>query len=107
MDTLARDSVVAIEPDTWLHDGWTLVAPAEAGAQSGRRRDDARPAPVPGTVALALDHDVATPHDFDAEEWWYRTTFRVASPSRRHYLRFESLATHAEVWLNGERILES
>jgi len=112
MDTLARDSVVAIEPLTWLHDGWTMFSPSPLGESRGegqfnRRRDDARPAPVPGTVALALDHDVATPRDFDAEEWWYRTTFRLASPGQRHYLRFESLATHAEAWLNGERILES
>jgi len=115
MDTLARGSVVAIDHDTWLHDGWTCerVTPAQAGAPSeldpGLRRDDAEriPAIVPGTVALALGHDISTPRDFDAEEWWYRKAFRVERRAARHYLRFEGLATLAEVWLNGERILES
>jgi beta-mannosidase len=108
MDTLARGSVIALDSDTWLHDGWTCH-PGDGGdaigplPSQGRQHD----APVPGTVALALHHDIGTPRDFDAEEWWYRKAFRVERRAARHYLRFEGLATIADVWLNGERILES
>jgi beta-mannosidase len=74
-------------------------------------------AQVPGTVAGALASPLDAAADHDAHDWWYRTTFvnpgthpgdapRGASPSR-HYLRFDGLATLAQVWLNGERILES
>jgi len=66
-------------------------------------------AAVPGTVAGTLHRDLDTPGDYDAHDWWYRTTFAtpVACAGARHYLAFEGLATLAEVWLNGERILES
>ena len=82
-----------------------------------------REAQVPGTVGSALDSPLDAPADHDAHDWWYRTTFaqpsgcsnpgthpgaapRGASPNRQ-YLRFDGLATLAEVWLNGERVLES
>ncbi|HZZ90995.1 MAG TPA: hypothetical protein VFE23_00430 [Usitatibacter sp.] len=109
MDTLARDSVVALEPDTWLHEGWQLAPAGEAREPTEGRGPASgwRDAIVPGTVALALDHDIGTARDFDAEAWWYRKTFRLERRAARHYLRFEGLATVAEVWLNGERILES
>lgn len=55
-----------------------------------------RTAEVPGTVAE---------ENADASDWWYRTSFD-AEPGRRT-LRFDGLATLAQVWLNGERILES
>jgi beta-mannosidase len=69
------------------------------------------PALVPGTVASALQAnglwDIHAPRDLDAEDWWYWTTFdapqHVAGSSC--HLVFDGLATLAEVWLNGRRLL--
>jgi beta-mannosidase len=66
---------------------------------------------VPGTAAAALHTagawDFARPMDLDACDWWYRTTFRA--PELRSgaacHLCFDGLATLAEVWLNGRRVL--
>jgi beta-mannosidase len=80
-----------------------LAAPGEPMPEDGWIA-----APVPGTAAEALrvagrwDESQPTPlHDRDI---WYRTRFEGAG---RRTLRFEGLATVAEVWLNGARILES
>jgi beta-mannosidase len=76
-------------------------------------------ATVPGTVASALDAsgkwDFEAPVDIDASDWWYRTSFvgvdhnatdnKTADDKSSAWLRFEGLATIAEVWLNGRRIL--
>jgi beta-mannosidase len=68
-------------------------------------------APVPGTVAQALQAaglwNIDREEDFDASDWWYRCRFDVP-PDRvgaGWSLRFEGLATLAEVWLNDEPIL--
>ncbi len=66
------------------------------------------PATVPGTAAGALraagawsvDDDV----DFDAYDWWFRTTF-TAEPASSGRLRFGGIATVADVWCNGEHVL--
>jgi beta-mannosidase len=68
-------------------------------------------AQVPGTVAAALDRhgqwNRECPGDIDAVDWWYRTTLFM--PANWHgglaFLRFDGLATNAEVWLNGRSIL--
>ncbi len=71
------------------------------------------PANVPGTVASALraqgKWDYQQPVDVDAQDWWYRTTFPASSRTEGEtcFLCFDGLATLAEVWLNGERILSS
>ncbi len=64
---------------------------------------------VPGTVAATLHDDIDDEGDYDADDWWYRTTFARPDgpPGTRHRLRFDGLATLAEVWLNGRRILAS
>lgn len=65
-------------------------------------------APVPGTAAEALraagQWDEANPTPLHDKDVWYRARFEG---SGRRVLRFEGLATIAEVWLNGARILES
>jgi beta-mannosidase len=94
-----------------LNEDWELTAtgpgevPDPAGL-SGRRAWMA--APVPGTAAQALRDagqwrlEAPTPlHDRD---FWYRTRF-TAEGARA--LRLHGLATLAEVWLNGERLLRS
>ena len=47
------------------------------------------------------------PRDLDAEDWWYRTTFDAPDlpPGHPCHLCFDGLATLAEVWLNGHRLL--
>jgi len=71
------------------------------------------PARVPGTAAGALgDAGVwraGDPHDFDAEDWWFRTSFdaQPAAPGEEVRLCLDGIATVAEVYLNGELVLES
>lgn len=66
---------------------------------------------VPGTVAQSLNNDVNIPGVHDKNDWWYRTQFSAdtlskITPSQRR-LRFEGLATCAEIWLNDKQILTS
>jgi len=71
------------------------------------------PARVPGTAAGALrdaglwDHD--DPRDFDAAEWTFTTRFSAAPTggAEEVILRFDGIATVAEVELNGRPILSS
>lgn len=66
---------------------------------------------VPGTVAQAIRRDINLPGHYDRHDWWYRTTFDAPNVSTdkiiRHHLRFEGLATLADIWLNGKKILSS
>jgi beta-mannosidase len=63
---------------------------------------------VPGTVALGLaraDH-VPAPRDLDEWDWWFRCNFaRPGSDPGPWALDIGGLATVADVWLNGSRIL--
>ncbi len=71
------------------------------------------PARVPGTAAGALgdagEWRPGEPHDFDQEEWWFRTSFDAepATPGEEVVLCLDGVATVAEVYLNGERLLAS
>ncbi|MGZ5086038.1 MAG: glycoside hydrolase family 2 protein [Usitatibacter sp.] len=96
-----------------LHSGWQLAhtppqacAAPEALVGFPVRWEDAV---VPGTVAAAIHGDVDDEGDYDADDWWYRTTFaRPDCPAgTRYHLSFEGLATIAQVWLNGSVILSS
>ena len=97
----------------WLHEGWQLArsapdacaSPADLAAAPLTWRD----AVVPGTVAAALGADADRPADYDADDWWYRVRFAAPAPveGARYRLRFDGLATLAQVWLNGEPILAS
>jgi beta-mannosidase len=94
---------------------WAIAAAPPGRAQSPSDLDDLDldwipcDGPMPVAAALraagrwALDH----PRDFDAEEWWYRCRFPIRDPGARTRLRFEGLATIADVWLNGTHILRS
>ena len=64
---------------------------------------------VPGTVAATLHDDINAEGDYDADDWWYRTTFARpdGAPGTRYRLRLDGLATIAEVWLNGKQIAAS
>jgi beta-mannosidase len=88
-----------------LIDGWqmALAAPGEPMPAQGWIT-----APVPGTAAEALRNagqwDEAKPTPLHDKDIWYRARFSGAG---RRVLRFEGLATIAEVWLNGAKILDS
>ena len=71
------------------------------------------PAQVPGTVASALREQKAWRMGdrarFDASEHWFRCRFDAdtAEPGEEIILRIGGIATVAEVWLNGEKILRA
>jgi beta-mannosidase len=71
------------------------------------------PAQVPGTVASALREQskwhFGAGIRFDAGEYWFRQRFE-ASPVEQGeelVLQIDGIATLAEVWLNGQKILSS
>ena len=72
------------------------------------------PATVPCTVASALAKAGRWSLDgpaqrFDEHDWWFRTEFEAPAPAvgADTWLVLEGLATIAEVWLNGRRVLAS
>jgi len=88
---------------------WSLaVTEPGAGPATGVKWDFI-PAKVPGTVAGALAdaglYDPDNPVPLHGKDVWYETRFEVEPGDYR--LRFEGLATVAEVYLNDERILDS
>ncbi|KZM49973.1 glycoside hydrolase family 2 protein [Labrenzia sp. OB1] len=88
---------------------WTVALSSPGSEEAGDARLQGVPAKVPGTVASALAaaglYDPENPHPLHDRDAWYRTEFD-AEPG--HYrLAFDGLATIAEVWLNGERLLDS
>jgi beta-mannosidase len=96
-----------------------------AGWQAARSAPDAHadatgidalcwiPARVPGTAAGALGDaglwQAGDPHDFDSEDWWFRTSFDAQPVAAGEQVRLclDGIATVAEVYLNGELVLES
>ncbi|BAI76494.1 beta-mannosidase (plasmid) [Azospirillum sp. B510] len=100
---MARIRSVTGQRRTPLDRGWTLTVSPPGGQADG---GGGIPAPVPGTAALALQaagswsaDDPAPLHDKDVV---YRTRLSGHGPG---ILRFHGLATIAEVWLDGDRIL--
>ena len=101
-----------------LQDGWEVVSVEPDSLVTPDQLHQAGtfwPAAVPGTAAGALRTasawDFDTPRDFDARDWWFRTRFaalpRGAADAASTVLRLEGLATVAEVWLNGVKVLDA
>jgi beta-mannosidase len=91
-----------------LCDGWEFAQtnPGEFRDATGLDELDWRPALVPGTVASVVEQLTVDPDAFD---WWFRKRFD-ASPlglDEQLVLRFDGIATIAEVFLNGTPILNS
>ncbi len=65
----------------------------------------------PGTVAQALDRvgklAWSTPPELDGQDHWLRCRLPDLLPPGDQVLVFEGLATFAEVWLDGERVLST
>ncbi|MBB4276662.1 beta-galactosidase/beta-glucuronidase [Rhizobium mongolense] len=105
--------MVDIRGDTLQSDGWTLVltdagacaSPSDLSPSAGLI-----PAPVPGTVAEALEKaglfDREHPHPLNDRDGWYLCRL-VDVNAGDAVLRLEGLATLCEVFLNSQKILVS
>jgi beta-mannosidase len=107
--TPCQDVLVGIP----LEAGWELASTAESATPATLGDLQFIPAQVPGTVASALREQRAWRMGdavrFDGSEHWFRCRFD-ASPAdygEEIILRFGGIATVAEVWLNGAKILKS
>ncbi|MEP7381843.1 MAG: glycoside hydrolase family 2 protein [Gemmatimonadota bacterium] len=100
-----------------LDDGWSLGASAPGAVAHPDDLTTAGlawiPTRVPSTVASTLASTGrwsldGPPQDFDAQDWWYRTTFRADSlgPGEELWLCVDGLASLADVWLNDTRVLQ-
>jgi beta-mannosidase len=99
-----------------LRDGWE-AANSEPGAcadATALDQLDWRPARVPGGAADVLragglTHSELAAAALDRRDWWFRCRLRAdpPAPGEQLVLLFDGLATVAEVYLNGERILTS
>jgi beta-mannosidase len=111
--TTSQQSSVSCHTITELHTGWTFArsAPNACADADGLNQFSAQwlSARVPATVAQCLAADFDTIGRYDAEDWWFRCHFSApkAAAGERLRLRFDGLATLAEVWLNGKPILTS
>jgi beta-mannosidase len=103
---------------TRVDGGWqcAALAPGEAGDPSRLEGSGARwfDAAVPGTAASALAAAKAwsedESRDFDAQDWWFRCVLRpgqVPGGGARAVLRFDGLASLADVWIDGAHVLRS
>ncbi len=95
-----------------LNDGWQF---------SQAEKNEWREAQVPGSVQLDLVRHGILPDPFygtnesevqwvEREDWDYKKTFTVTAEQLKHddaFIFFEGLDTHADVFLNGSRILQS
>jgi beta-mannosidase len=99
--------------ETRLSNGWRLTLTAAEAWAAPAQIDSAAndiPAPVPGTVAEALEqagqYDRTAPHPLDTQDAWYlcRLTDQAPGPA---LLRFAGLSTLAEVYLDDTLILTS
>ncbi len=98
---------------------WQICATAPGRCASPAQLDTLAPdawlsAPHLGTAAAMLRSAGrwsldGPPRRFDAEDWWYRTRFTPPSlgAAEPFWLGFDGLATVADVWLNGQLILQS
>ncbi len=96
-----------------LSEGWTLtLTPADAYARPADIPPDAGTitAPVPGTVAQALEavgqFDRLAPKPLNGLDAWYRLTL-ISDEAGRGTLHFRGLATIAEIFLNGALVANS
>jgi beta-mannosidase len=110
---LGRRARVEGQVELPLDQGWEATATAPDIAPAAAELDglDWLEARVPGTAAAALAA-AGLAHegrDLDAEDWWFRTGFEAEPPAgdEQLILRLDGIATVAEVFVNGEPVLES
>jgi beta-mannosidase len=92
-------------------DGWqaATAAPGERTAPDDLDGLAWIAATVPGTAAGALRDAGLEAGDLDGQDWWFRTGFSATpvEAGEEVVLRFDGIATLAEVFLNGRSILSS
>ena len=94
---------------------WRLASCPAGAISTPTELDDLHwiDAQVPGTVAGALRAAGAwspgTPLDIDGCDWWYRAQLNAppAAPGEELVLVLEGIATAAEVFVDGDRVLQS
>jgi beta-mannosidase len=90
---------------------WTRCEPGAAGEPSALGAAAWAPAEVPGTIARELaargELDLSNPPDLDAHDYWYRCPVPRMHGPGRWVLVFEGLATHVDVWMDGELLLRA
>lgn len=89
---------------------FAIVAAGAATDPATLQATEWLPATVPGTAIAALfaagKANFEHLPELDGQDVWYRARFSGAASASR-LLHFEGLATLAEVWLNGGKILDS
>jgi beta-mannosidase len=106
---LREDVAVTLPLDT----GWEVASTPEARDSSTFGSLRFAPANVPGTIASALRDQkfwkMGAHIRFDAAEHWFRCRFDIdsAESGEELVLRLGGIATVAQVFLNGEKILRS
>lgn len=98
-----------------LDTGWEMTRVDPGAARTPGEVSNAevlwQSAGVPGTVATVMGWDTAEAMHADAYDHWYRVTLpgthHAPNVDRRVVLRFDGLATLAEVWVDEDRILSS
>ena len=106
---LREDLAVTIPLDA----GWEVASSPEPVEASAAAALKFVPATVPGTVASALRDQrlwkTGAAIHFDASEHWFRCRFSAhpAESGEEIILRLGGIATVAELFLNGEKILQS
>ena len=95
-----------------LDQNWLVLqsqADEFASAEEAISNSNWLPALVPGTACSSLQSQslwqVESNLQFDDFDWWYQTEFEEEENAK--ILCFEGLATIADVWLNGELILQT
>jgi len=112
---MALASIVGSRAARPLTGAWAIacMSPGEATSPDGLAalRPDWIPCdgalPAAAALRAAGLWDLDRPRDFDASDWWYRCHFSAGENARPRRLRFEGLATIADVWLNGTHLLRS
>lgn len=96
-----------------LETGWCLLATPSTGQEMPPEDADWLPIAGPMPVAAALaaagrwPDDEARAPDLDAGTWWFRCRFDRPGADGDWLLGLDGLATLAQVWLNGEHLLDS
>jgi beta-mannosidase len=98
-----------------LTEGWQFTSTSPGEGMDARALDGFAwsPARIPGTAAGALREAglwrAGDGRDFDACDWWFRTRVdgERAGDQEEVVLALDGVATVAEVYLNGERVLDS
>jgi beta-mannosidase len=102
------------DPALVLRDGWQVAAAAPGAAAHPDDLDALGPrwidAVVPGTAAAAVraadGDDAARAIDYDAHDWWWRTSVHVVEPGA-YRLRLDGVATVSDVWIDGAHAVSS